>query len=138
MNDKNSYFWEIKEEPVKGRFDDTFVMPRDIDSEDILSYYDGVLEFLFTDSDGTRMHARIVSDMEVNGEMVDRWTVVPTTDQIIENMENGVISYLKAITRENIWVVDIRHKDGKPANCWLQNFEDIPSSIWPEEDFYLK
>jgi hypothetical protein len=116
---------------ILGRMIDTKRFER-FEPLDVLNYYDGPKLFTLVDSTPTLCLA-CWSDQD---EVCSRFLVVETTEQMMFDLECGLITIDQALHQENLFVVDVAH-EGVVKNVWEieQNF--IPDDARPGAGIYL-
>jgi len=92
----------------------------------VLNYYDGPRIFTFHDADD----ALCLACWSDEDEKHSRFLVVAVTEQIIQNLESGLLSVREALAQPRLWVVDWA-QDGDLAAAWLVAQEDVPEDSQP-------
>ena len=93
----------------------------------ILNYFDGPRIFTFLDSDD----ALCLACWSDDDEKVSRFLIVAVTDQIIKDLERGLLSVREALAQPRLWVVDWT-QDGVLAGAWLVTEQDVPENVKPQ------
>jgi hypothetical protein len=112
--------WEIKGKPV----DPKRFMP--FEPLRVLNYYDGPRIFTFHDADD----ALCLACWSDEDEKHARFLVVAVTDQIIADLERGLLSVHEALAQPRLWVVDWA-QDGTLTGAWLIDLQDVPRDSQP-------
>jgi hypothetical protein len=112
--------WEIKGKPVDPKRFGPFEPLR------VLNYYDGPRIFTFNDADDA-LSLACWSDED---EKHSRFLVVAVTDQIIADLESGLLSVREALAQPRLWVIDWA-QDGSLAGSWLVAHRDVPEDSQP-------
>lgn len=118
--------WEIKGTPV----DPGGFMP--FEPLRVLNHYDGPRIFTFHSADGDLCLA-CWSDED---EKTSRFLVVVVTDQIIADLESGLLSVRQAIDQPRLWVVDW-DLEGILVGAWLVAYRDVPEDSQPQQGAML-
>lgn len=113
--------WQIKGKPIDPKRFTPFEPLR------VLNYYDGPRIFTSRDTDDGLCLA-CWSDEDEN---LSRFLVVPVSDQIISDLEGGILTVCEALTQPRLWVVDVCH-DGTLAEAWISNLDDVPEDSKPQ------
>jgi hypothetical protein len=113
--------WEIKGRPVDPKRFTPFEPLR------VLNYYDGPRIFTFHDADDALCLACWSDEDEENS----RFLVVAATDQIIADLEGGLLSVREALAQPRLWVVDWA-QDGTLTSAWLGVLGDVPEDSQPQ------
>ena len=124
--------WEIKGKPVDPKRFTPFEPLR------ILSYYDGPRIFTFDDADD----ALCLACWSDEDEKCSRFLVVAVTDQIIADLESGLLSVRKALAQPRLWVTDSGARrrphrrlagrpQGRPRGCQPQPRTMLHRSLDP-------
>ncbi|MGL5097173.1 MAG: hypothetical protein ACRDD1_16425, partial [Planctomycetia bacterium] len=93
----------------------------------VLNYYDGPRIFTFNDAD----EALCLACWSDEDEFHSRFLVVAVTDQIIADLEVGLLSVAEALTQPRLWVVDWA-PEGSFAKAWLVARKDVPADAQPK------
>lgn len=112
--------WEIKGKPV----DPKRFMP--FEPLRVLNYYDGPRIFTFHDADD----ALCLACWSDGDETHSRFLVVAITDQIIVDLESGLLSVREALAQPRLWVIDWA-QDGALTGAWLVAQQDVPNDSQP-------
>jgi len=112
--------WEIKGKPVDLKRFGPFEPLR------VLNYYDGPRIFTFNDADD----ALCLACWSDEDEKYSRFLVAAVTDQIIVDLEGGLLSVREALAQPRLWVVDWA-QDGSLADAWLVAHKDVPEDSQP-------
>ncbi len=113
--------WEIRSKPVDPRRFAPFEPVR------VLNYYDGPRIFTFHDADD----ALCLACWSDEDEKHSRFLVVAVTDQIIADLESGLLSVREALAQPRLWVVDWA-QDGTLTGAWLVAPQDVPEESQPQ------
>lgn len=113
--------WEIKGKPVDPKRFAPF------EPLHVLNYYDGPRIFTFHDSDD----ALCLACWSDEDEKHSRFLVVAVNDQIIADLEGGLLSVREALAQPRLWVVDWA-QDGKLTSAWLVAHQDVPKDSQPQ------
>lgn len=113
--------WEIRGKPVDPKRFAPFEPLR------VLNYYDGPRIFTFKDAD----EALCLACWSDEDEKQSRFLVVAVTDQIITNLESGLLSVREALAQPRLWVVDWA-QDGSLTGAWLVAHQDVPEDSQPQ------
>lgn len=119
-------FWDVGSQPLPLN---TFGDNIDIKEENIFAYYDGPLQFSFTDSKG-QIFVAFLADMN---DGYSRFLVTPFDDETKKQLESGKISTVHAWKNYPLWIIDI-DGHGKVVGCWIGEFEKLPKEILPEKN----
>lgn len=112
--------WEIKGKPVDPKRFAPFEPLR------VLNYYDGPRIFTFNDADD----ALCLACWSDEDDKQSRFLVVPVSDQIIADLEMGLLSVGEALSQPRLWVVDWS-ADGTLSGAWLVALRDVPADAQP-------
>jgi hypothetical protein len=112
--------WEIKGKLVDPRRFTPFEPLR------VLNYYDGPRIFTFNDAD----NALCLACWSDEDEKHSRFLVVAVTDQIIADLESGLLSVRESLAQPRLWIVDWA-QDGTLTNTWLVAHQDVPEDSQP-------
>lgn len=113
--------WEIKGKPIDPRRFMPFEPLR------ILNYYDGPRIFTFHDADD----ALCLACWSDEDEGRSRFLVVAVSNQIIADLEGGLLSVREALAQPRLWVVDWA-QDGTLTGAWLVAHQDVPKDSQPQ------
>ena len=113
--------WEIKGKPVDPQRFAPF------EPLHVLNYYDGPRIFTFHDSDD----ALCLACWSDEDEKHSRFLVVAVNDQIIADLEGGLLSVREALAQPRLWVVDWT-QDGTLTGAWLVAHQDVPKDSQPQ------
>jgi hypothetical protein len=113
--------WEIKGKSVDPKRFTPFEPQR------VLNYYDGPRIFTFHDVDD----ALCLACWSDEDETHSRFLVVAVTDQIVADLEGGLLSVREAIAQPRLWVVDWA-QDGTLTGAWLVSPQDVPKDSQPQ------
>lgn len=119
--------WEIKGKPVDPKRFGPFAPLR------VLNYYDGPRIFTFNDAD----EALCLACWSDEDEKHSRFLAVAVSDDIIAQLEAGLLSVREALTQPRLWVVDWAHDDGSLAGAWLVAHQDVPEDSQPRRGTML-
>ncbi len=112
--------WEIKGKSVDPKRFTPFEPIR------VLNHYDGPRIFTFHDEDD----APCLACWSDEDEERARFLVVAITDQIIADLERGLLSVREALAQPRLWVVDWA-SDGSLTGAWLVARRDVPEDSQP-------
>lgn len=113
--------WEIKGNPV----DPSRFIP--FEPVRVLNYYDGPRIFTFRDTDG----ALCLACWSDEDEGQSRFLVVPVNQQIITNLEGGLLSVREALAQPRLWIIDCAWS-GTLTGAWLVAHTDVPDDAQPQ------
>ena len=113
--------WEIEGKPV----DPKRFMP--FEPRRVLNYYDGPRIFTFRDA----ADALCLACWSDEDEQQSRFLVVAVTDQIVADLEGGLISVREALAQPRLWIVDWT-RDGTLSGAWLVSHRDVPEECQPQ------
>jgi hypothetical protein len=89
------------------------------------------------DYDGPRLFTIQDAEAELNlaywadeGDLVNRYVVVPTTTQIIAALRNGSITVFDALNQPRCWLCDV-NRQGALSECRRVEFEAVPKDSLP-------
>jgi hypothetical protein len=113
--------WEIQGKPVDPERFNPFEPLR------VLNYYDGPRIFTFLDAD----EALCLACWSDEDETHSRFLVVAVTDQIVADLEVGLLSVLEALEQPRLWVVEMSN-GGTLSGAWLVPPQNIPKDSQPQ------
>lgn len=113
--------WEIKGKPIDPKRLEPFEPVR------VLNYYDGPRIFTFFDADGGLCLA-VWSDEDSKHS---RFLVVAVADQIIADLEAGLLTVREALNQPRLWVVDYADGTGH-TEAWLTTLDNVPKDAQPQ------
>lgn len=113
--------WQVSGKPVDPKRFTPFEPLR------VFSYYDGPRIFTFQDTDDGLCLA-CWSDED---EKHSRFLVAPVSDEIISDLEVGILTVREAMTQPRLWVIDLLH-GGTIASAWLVAQKDVPEDSQPQ------
>jgi len=61
-----------------------------------------------------------------------RYLVAPTNDEIVSQLEKGIVTVRKAVDQPVVWVLETNHAL-EPQNAWRTTLRGLPESVLPEK-----
>lgn len=93
----------------------------------VLNYYDGPRIFTFKDIDD----ALCLAYWNDEDDTSSRFLVVAVDEQLISDLERGLISVREILTQPRLWTVDWQEQSGVVA-VWLIALHDVPEDSLPK------
>jgi len=118
--------WEPKGKELPAEF----LGPLDV--ERVLFEYEGPRSFTARDQAGELLFAHQC------GEADDFWryAVVPFSDKLLRELEDGRLDLASALRQPRFWLVDIG-ESGKPLRCFSSSLDSVPASCRPRAGVML-
>jgi hypothetical protein len=118
--------WNIKSPQIAAQ-SFTQVQPAEV-----LDGFDGPMTFTFLDQRGSLMIANLCA---IGGDAT-RYLVSETSELIINDLKNGLISLRDALIRNPLWLVDV-DANGNVSRAWQTSLDDLPPEVIPDPDALL-
>jgi hypothetical protein len=117
--------WKVTKAPSASPFDE--VVPAEV-----LSEFDALLTFTFRD----RERRLTLAHLCAIGAGVSRYLAVRTDAPTVADLKSGVLSIRGAITRDQIWLIDVS-ANRNVINAWTMMPDELPSGALPDQDVLL-